>query len=361
MEILDVTLREGEQRAGYSYTVDQKVEVTETLSSLGVACVQVGFPVADDRTRRVCERLDVDAKTAGIARVIDRDVDAAIESGVDVIELFAPTSDRQRERLLGITREELRSRIDSAVARAAETDRELHFTAMDGFRSDSEFLSSLFSAISDDVTYLSIADTVGARTPAGVRSFLNSLSSDLDRSRLGVHFHDDLGVATANALTAAEQGVGKIDVSVAGAGERAGNTPLEEFVVAGSIGKENVEPNIDVGRLIPATMSIVDVLAEEVSDGKPVLGRGAFEHESGLHTAAMLDDPATFEPFDPAVFGGERRLLFGAASGRGVAKRLLKRADREVTDERVDAMLGALADEKERTLDEAIELASSIE
>jgi isopropylmalate/homocitrate/citramalate synthase len=116
MELLDVTLREGEQRAGHSYTVDQKVEAVETLSGLGVSYVQVGFPVADDRTRQVCNRVNVDADIAGIARVLDGDIGAAIEAGVDVIELFAPTSDRQREQLLGTDRDELIERVESAVA-----------------------------------------------------------------------------------------------------------------------------------------------------------------------------------------------------------------------------------------------------
>lgn len=361
MELLDVTLREGEQRAGHSYTVDQKVAVVEALSELGVSYVQVGFPVADDRTQRVCDRVSVDADIAGIARVLDRDVEAALESGVDVIELFAPTSDRQREQLLGIDREELRDRVVSAVERGVDAGCEVHFTAMDGFRSDPDTLSSLFFAIEDDVTYCSIADTVGSRTPAGVRTFLDALSPSLDRSGLGVHFHDDLGVSTANALAAAEQGVGKADVSVAGVGERAGNTPLEEFVAAGVIGEERVEFDIDVDRLIPTVSSVVETLGEEIPEGKPILGRGAFEHESGLHTAAMLEDPSTFEPFDPARFGGERRLLFGEASGRGAARGLLERADREPTDERVESLLDALAEGGERELDEAVELARTIE
>ena len=221
MELLDVTLREGEQRAGRSYTVDEKVTVAETLSALGVSYVQLGFPVADDGTGAACDRLSIDAKTTGIARVLERDVDAAAASGVDVIELFAPTSDRQREQLLEVGRGELRDRIGDAVSHAAETGCELHFTAMDGFRSDPDFLSTLYADLADAVSYVSIADTVGARTPAGVSDFLADLSAGVNRSRLGVHFHDDLGVATANALAAARHGVGKVDVSVAGVGERA--------------------------------------------------------------------------------------------------------------------------------------------
>jgi len=360
MEVLDVTLREGGQRAGRSYTVDQKVAVAETLSALGVAYVQIGFPVADDRTGAVCDRLSIDARTTGIARVLERDIEAAAEAGVDAIELFAPTSDRQRDRLLGVGREQLRDRIGDAVSRAAGTDCELHFTAMDGFRSDPDFLSSLYSDVEDAVSYFSVADTVGARTPAGVTEFLAALSGGVDRSRLGVHFHDDLGVATANALAAADWGVGKVDVSVAGVGERAGNTALEEFVVAAATGQEAIEIDVATGRVLPSARSVVETLGEALPAGKPLLGRGAFEHESGLHTAAMLDDPSTFEPFDPARFGGERRLLFGDATGRGAAERILERAGVEPTDERTDALLAELAAGGELTLAEALSVARDV-
>ena len=357
MELLDATLREGEQRSGHRYSVAEKVAAARELDALGVSFVEVGFPVADDRTRRICDRLDVETKTVGIARAIDRDVDAAAAAGVDVIGLFAPTSDRQRERLLGATREELRETIADALDRARETGREVHFTAMDGFRTDPDFLRSLIDEV--DVPYFTIADTVGARTPRDVREFLAALDADL--STVGVHFHDDLGVATANALAAADAGAGKADVSVAGVGERAGNTALEEFVTAASVGGESIDLSVDANQVIPRAEAVVAALGESVAPQKPILGAGVFEHESGLHTAAMLDDPATFEPFDPAAFGGERRLLFGRSTGRGAARRLLSRVGREPTDGAVDALLAALDAAEDRTLDEALSLAERVE
>jgi isopropylmalate/homocitrate/citramalate synthase len=357
MELLDVTLREGEQRAGHSYTVEQKVAAARTLDDLGVDYVQVGFPVADDRTARVCERVDLDAKTTGIARAVERDVVAAAESGVDVIDLFAPTSDRQRERVLGSSRSELVETVREAHDRARETGREVHFTAMDGFRTDPAFLNELRAEL--EPTRFTVADTVGSNTPRTVTETLDALDGDL--STVGVHFHDDLGVSTGNALAAAACGVGKVDVSVAGLGERAGNTPLEELLVSGSVGGEAFETDVDLAALLPAVESVLDTLAEDVDPQKPLLGEGVFEHESGLHTAAMLDDPATFEPFDPAQFGGERRLLFGAASGRGAATRLLERAGAEPTESLVDALLARLQDrETEATLDEAVEMAEAV-
>jgi isopropylmalate/homocitrate/citramalate synthase len=358
MKLLDLTLREGEQRPGVEYTVDQKVAAARELDALGVDYVQVGFPVADDRTRRVCERVDLTAKTTGIARALPGDVDAAVDAGVDVVNLFAPTSDRQLAHVLGKSREELVETVVEVAERARDHDVEVHFDAMDGFRTDPADLDALFDAV--DAELYTMADTVGGRTPAGVVAHLESMETSLDR--LGVHFHDDLGLATANTLVAARLGVARADVSVAGLGERAGNAVLEEVVASAAVGDEPVTLGVDEERLLPAARAVLDALGEDVGPAKALLGEEVFAHESGLHTAAMLDDPSTFEPFDPARFGGRRRLLFGSATGTGAARRLLERADREPTEERVGRLLDRLDDaEEELSLAEAVALAGEVE
>ncbi|WP_256297633.1 LeuA family protein [Haloarchaeobius salinus] len=357
MKLLDLTLREGEQRPGVEYTVDQKVAAARELDALGVDYIQVGFPVADDRTRRVCERVDLDAKTTGIARAVPADVDAAIDAGVDVVNLFAPTSDRQLEHVLGRSREELLDTVVTVADRARDHGVEVHFDAMDGFRTDPADLDALFDAI--DAELYTMADTVGGRTPAGVVDHLEAIETSLDD--LGVHFHDDLGVATANTLAAARLGVARADVSVAGLGERAGNAVLEEVVAAAVVGDEPFTLDVDERRLLPTARAVLDALDEDVEPAKALLGDEVFAHESGLHTAAMLDDPATFEPFDPARFGGQRRLLFGSATGTGAARRLLERAGREPTEERVGALLDRLDDvEEELSLEAAVALAGEV-
>lgn len=361
MDLLDVTLREGEQRPGRRYTVDQKVAAARELDALGVDFVQVGFPVADDRTRKVCTELDLDARTTGIARAIDRDIEAAAAAEVDVVDLFAPTSDRQRERLLGQTTEELESTVLEAVDTAHDTGLDVHFSAMDGFRTDVDVLARLVEQV--DTEYVTIADTVGGQTPKTVTDTLNSLVADrdLDRSRIGVHFHDDIGVGTANALVAADWGVGKADVSVAGIGERAGNTSLEEFVVASVLGGGSTVTNVKETELVPRASAILDILDESVPPAKALLGTDVFAHESGLHTAAMLDEPATFEPFDPAQFGGRRNLLFGPASGVGAARRLLDRAGVDATDTRIEALLDTLhAQDETVSLETAVAFARDV-
>jgi isopropylmalate/homocitrate/citramalate synthase len=338
MKLVDVTLREGQQRPGRSYSINQKIAAARRLNDLGVDYVQVGFPVADDGTREVCSELDLDAKTTGIARVLEEDIDAAESADVDVIGLFAPTSDVGRERLLGVSKEELEDLIFSAVDRARETGREVRFGAMHGFDTDPAFLEMLANEL--DVEYMNITDTVGSCTPRSIVDTIHAL--DCERGKLGVHFHDDLGLATANALTAATLGVGKVDVSVAGLGERAGNTPFEEFVVSTEVGDFGFETNVHTSRLIPECNEILSILEERAHSQKPVLGENVHRHESGLHTAAMLDYPSLFEPYPPEQFGGIRELQFGEASGRGAARRLLERAGYPQTDENVARLLAIL-------------------
>jgi len=356
MDVLDLTLREGEQRLGRDYSVDQKVAVARRLDDLEVDYVQLGFPVGDPDVAVVTEHLSLDAKTVGIARAIPNDVQAAVDADVDVVDVFAPTSDLQRERLLDATLGEVRDSVEEAVGVARDAGLTVQFSAMDGFRTDPATLNHITRGL--DVEYVTIADTTGARTPSGVVSTLNEL--ERDPATLGVHFHDDLGVATANALAAVRLGVEKVDVSVGGVGERAGNTPLEQFAAAAVAEPDAPDPEIDLSQLIPTSKWVLNRLGESVPDSRPLLGDEVFSHESGLHTAAMLDDPATFEPFDPARFGGERQLVFGAASGRGAARSLLVSADREVTDERVAALLSTLEKEGPMDYDMALEAAHHV-
>ncbi|KTG20239.1 LeuA family protein [Haloferax profundi] len=355
--LLDVTCREGEQRPGCSYSTEQKAGAVRALDGLGVEYVQIGFPVAGPQTGEVCQRVDVDTKLTGIARAVPRDIEAAVDAGVDVIDVFAPTSEKQRTELLGKDEDELLSLVGETVDTAHETGLEVHFTAMDGFRTDPTFLDVVFDSI--DAEYLTIADTVGVKTPFEVTSFLEELSTSPER--LGVHFHDDLGVATANALAAVAYGVQKVDVSVAGIGERAGNVPIEEFVVAAATSGLISLPEINESELIPSAKSVLAALGESVPDEKSILGTDVFSHESGLHTAAMLDDPSTFEPFDPSTFGGSRNLYFGRQTGAGAARRLLKRTDVKPTEERVESLLAALHGLDEPVLtEEAVVIARNL-
>ncbi|THE64903.1 citramalate synthase [Salinadaptatus halalkaliphilus] len=357
-DLCDVTIRESEQLPGRSYDLEAKREAGRALDDLGVAFVQVGFPITGKTDRRAVATLadELEADIVAIARTLDRDVDAAIESGADVIEVFAPLSTRHLETTLDTDRETAFDRMRRAVDRAAASGATVHLSIMDAFRTADEHVDRAIDRF-EDVAVVTLADTVGAMAPLALEQRLGALvDSGVDPDRLGVHLHDDLGVATANALVAARHDVGRLDVSVASLGERAGNPALEEVAI--HCDREGyAELGLETAELVPRCEDVLAALEEPVDERKAVLGRDVFEHESGLHTAAMLRDPSTFEPFDPETYGGERSLVFGAGSGSGAARALLEAAGVEATDARVETILSALEREGPVDLEGALELA----
>lgn len=361
MILNDVTLREGDQMPGRDYSIDQKVNAGKQLDELGIAFIQPGFPVTGEKDRKVIRRLanTVDARVVALARAVQGDIEAAVEAEADVVEVIIPVSDLQIEYSLGKSRDTVLDMARDAVDLVVEHGATPHLTLVDAFRTRPEHLRKAATAF-DVVEYLTLADTVGARTPVSVRDLLSELRSDVDLSNIGVHFHDDLGVATANALAAYEAGVGKADVSVASLGERAGNPALEELVVGGVV-EHNDSFGIAEAQLIPACESVLDILNESdnADPRKAILGSEVTEHESGIHTAAMLHEPSVFEPFNPETFGGERRLLFGTGTGRSGASTLLSRAGIEPTEQRIEEFLSLLAEVGPVDEDEALALAEN--
>lgn len=359
MKLSDVTLREGDQMPGRAYDVEQKVAAGQALDELGLEYIQAGFPITGETDQEAIRRLStaVDADVIGLARATQGDVEAALAANSDVIEIFISISDTQLEHVLGMDRESALTALADAVDRGREGGATVHVSLADAFRADPADIAEVADTM-PDVEYLTLADTVGARVPASVRTYLQELGETVDLDRIGVHFHDDLGVATANVLTAYQCGVARADVSVAALGERAGNPALEEVVAAGATEYDDAF-GVDESTLIPRCHDVLATLDEDVDPRKAVLGAEVCEHESGIHTTAMLDEPSVFEPFDPGRFGGERRLLFGANTGRTGATKLLERAGVEPTDQRVTDFLELLAAQGELETAEAVAVAES--
>lgn len=344
---------------GRSFAAEQKIRAGTVLARLGVQCIQAGFPITGETDREVTRRLSerTDTAISALARARVEDVDAALVANADIVDIFLPISDGQLEHILGTNRETAMEKLAEAVDQARDGGMNVHVTLADAFRTEVDAVRTVFDTF-PKVEYVTLADTVGARTPTTVRSYLHELQREVDLDRVGAHFHDDLGVATANVLAAYELGVGKVDVSVASLGERAGNPALEEVVVAGVTEYDDAF-GIDEHELVPACREVLEALDEDVEGRKAILGDEVTEHESGIHTAAMLDDPSVFESFDPERFGGERRLLFGAGTGRTGARKLLERAGIRPTDEQLAEFADMLSRRGPLETDAAISLARS--
>lgn len=356
MELTDVTIREAAQMPGRSYSAEQRIEAGLAIDQLGVDQIETGFPATGETDQRVTRELadQLDATTVAIARAIEEDVKAALEANAEVIEVFAPISDAHLERYLDRSRQKVFDALDSAVTLAQDGGAAVRLGVLGAFRTDLDHLRTIFERF-PRVSRIGLADTVGCRTPKTVRETLDALSEMADVERISVHFHNDLGLGGANTLVAYDAGVGNADVAVAALGERVGNPALEEIVVAGDLDLDE-DFGVETSELIPTANRVLDILDEDVSPRKPVLGAEATRHEAGLHTAAMFEQPGLFEPFDPAQYGGTRTLVFGDGSGRGAARALLDECDIRATEEREGAVLELLAEHGPLDRDEAVAL-----
>ncbi|EMA46630.1 trans-homoaconitate synthase [Halococcus morrhuae DSM 1307] len=357
MQLTDVTIRESAQMPGRSYTAEQRIQAGEAIDSLGVDRLQPGFPAAGEIEREVVRELSsrADAETVAIARALEQDVEAAVAANADVVEVFAPISELHLKHDLGKSRDEVLEMMDDALRVGRKEGITVQLMILDGFRTENEHLLQVFERF-DDLRMIGLADTVGRRSPTSVRSTLEQLSSHVDIGRVGVHFHNDLGVGSANVLTAYECGVSNADLSIAALGERVGNPALEEIVAIGDLEYDD-SFGVDPQRLIPVADEVIDALGEEISARKPILGREATTHEAGLHTAAMLDEPSAFEPFDPSRFGGERTLIFGEGTGRGGARKILESVGIKPNKNTIDDFLKRLSEQGPMDREDAQQLA----
>lgn len=358
MRLCDVTLGAATRLPERDYTADQRVEAGRALDRLGLPLVQAGTPAAGEVDSETVQRLadDLAADVIACASLETDDVDRALDAGADIIEVSTPISDVQLEHTLGISREEAFDRTEVALGRARDGGADVHLTLNDAFRADVPTIAGVFGRFDCPIV---LADTVGVRTPPFVAGFLRTLAdASADLTRAGVHFQDDLGCATANAIIAAETGIDRVNVSVAGLGDRAGISATEEVIAATEMG--GGDAGIVTEETIPVCEDVLRTLGESVDEHKALLGERATTHESAAHTDAVLEAPSTFEPFDPARFGGRRQLRFNERTTHETARRLLERADRSPNDAAVDTLLEQISERGPIGLDEALTLASDV-
>ncbi|WP_205410982.1 LeuA family protein [Halorussus rarus] len=324
--VFDTTLRDGEQAPRTSFSYDEKRTIADALDRMGTHVIEAGFPVNSDAEFEAVSDIaaSTTTTTCGLARVVDKDVEAAIDSGVEMVHVFASTSDVQIEDSMHATREEVVERSVQAVERVKEAGVTAMFSPMDATRTDEQYLETVVEAVSEaDVDWINIPDTCGVATPGRFADLVRLVDEHTD-ARIDVHTHDDFGMASANAVAGFEAGADQAQVSVNGIGERAGNAAYEEVVMA-------VESVYGVDTGIDTTgIAELSAIVEEYSDvpipaNKPVTGDNAFAHESGIHAAGVIENSDTFEPgvMTPEMVGAEREFVLGKHTGaNSVRKRL---------------------------------------
>ncbi len=354
--IYDTTLRDGEQTPGVSFTPEQKLEIAHLLDELGVHQIEAGFPVVSEGEREAVRRIareDLDADILCLARTLRGDVDAAVECEVDGVITFIATSDLHLKHKLKMSREEVLERIADTVEYAKDHGLWVAFSAEDGTRTEFEFLEKVYRTAEEcGADRVHATDTVGVMIPEAMRRFVRKIRRVVDLP-IGVHCHDDFGMAVANSLAAVEAGAQAISTTVNGIGERAGNAALEEVVMA--LEKlYGLDLGLNTEVLAELSRKVAEYSGIDVPPNKAVVGENAFRHESGIHVAAVLEEPRTYEPMDPREVGMERKIVLGKHTGRKAVIAKLKELGVEPDEEIVEKVLReikALGDRKVRITD----------
>jgi len=293
---------------------------------MGTHVIEAGFPVNSDAEFEAVSDIaaSTSATTCGLARIVDGDVEAALDSGVEMVHVFASTSDVQIEDSMHATREEVLERSVEAVERVKEAGATAMYSPMDATRTDEDYLTEVVEAVTEGgVDWINVPDTCGVATPTRFSDLVETVGEHTD-ARIDVHTHDDFGMASANAIAGFEAGADQAQVSVNGIGERAGNAAYEEVVMTVE-SVHGVDTGIDTTGIAELSRTVEAYSDVPVPANKPVVGENAFAHESGIHAAGVIENSDTFEPgvMTPEMVGTEREFVLGKHTGtNSVRKRL---------------------------------------
>jgi 2-isopropylmalate synthase len=383
VKIFDTTLRDGEQSPGATMTSAEKLELARSLARMGVDIIEAGFPAASPDDLEAVRRIAVevgrpavgesDARVptiAGLARANKSDIDKAWEGVQDAqrprIHTFLATSPIHMKHKLKMDPEEVVQRVSEMVAYAKTFCEDVEFSPEDAARSDPEFLYVVLGeAIKAGATTLNIPDTVGYTTPDEYFNLIDGIIKNTpgmhDGITISVHCHDDLGLATANTLAGIRAGARQAEVTVNGIGERAGNTSMEEVVMALKTRKPifNLETGIETTQISRVSKLVSNYTGMVVQPNKAIVGANAFAHEAGIHQDGMLKHNLTYEIMRPEDVGvNQTKLVLGKHSGRHALRARLAEMGHALDEVELDkafARFKELADRKKVIVDADLE------
>ena len=322
--ILDSTLREGEQHPGVSFTNKQRIQIAWMLDYFGVDQIEISPIISNDHadaTKTIIKQ-GLSADIVAHGRALKEDIDVSLKCDATWVAAYLGISDIHLKDKLRISRDEALNRAVKTVEYAKSHGLKIRFTVEDGCRADPQFLIKVCKAIEEaGVDRISLPDTVGVLRPKGMYNFVKSVRSEVNVP-LDAHVHNDIGFALANAFAACDAGADQIHTTIDGIGERTGIPSLAETAVAltylyKSPNDFRLDMLVDLSRLIEQYTTI------RPYDSKPIVGESAYKHKAGTHLAAILKNPAAYEPIPPRTVGQTRKAVFGELAGKTGAEYLM--------------------------------------
>jgi len=354
--IIDTTLREGEQTPGVLFSLAEKKAIIDRLVRAGIQEAEIGIasPLSTciPPLTEYCRRVHPGLTIALWCRCNIADIDYAARLQPDILALSIPASDIHIQNKLGKDRDWVLATLQKSVRYARKHGLKVAVGCEDATRADSSFLQELADVAREAGAFrLRLADTVGIASPATIVQLVLAIREAVPNLAVGVHTHNDFGMATGNAIAALEAGAHSADGVVLGLGERTGCAPLEELI--GYLSLIKTAPRFAVEELKPLAQFVSSLAKRTIPANRPLIGEAIFSCESGLHVHGLLSDPRTYEPFAPEKVGASRRVYIGAKIGRSaLALRLqeLGIADSQTEANRVIASVRRMATELDRPL-----------
>ena len=363
--INDTTLRDGEQAAGIAFSLDEKVAIATFLDTIGVQEMEVGIPAMggdEAQAIRTIANLGLNARLLGWNRAVLSDIQASIHCGLTRIHISIPVSDIQIQVKFQGQWANMFKQLQGAISFARDHGLEVSVGGEDSSRADEIFLLEAAQFAQESGAFrFRFCDTVGILDPFSTFEKVKKMTAAL-AIPVEMHTHNDLGLATANALAGVRAGAVSINTTVNGLGERAGNAALEEVVMA-LRQIYGLKTNIQTERLLELSRFVAKTVNCPVPPWKAIVGANTFAHESGIHAHGVLNNPSTYEPFDPKEVGWQRRVVVGKHSGRHLLSQVLQNYGIQLDTSNSQRLLNAVRDlstqlKRSLTIDELLTLVS---
>jgi isopropylmalate/homocitrate/citramalate synthase len=350
VNIVDGTLREGEQSPGVYFTKEEKVRIALELDRTGVPILDVGMPLISSEEREAIYAIAKQGLKASIGvsiRLKREEVDQSLDCGVQEVFIICPVSSLHVRSKLGLGEEDVKRLAENIVRYACQKGLQVNLVAEDASRAEIPFLCTiLFQAYHWGAQRAFICDTVGIMEPFAMKDLIKKVRDQIPpEMELGVHCHNDLGLATANTLASIEAGANYPSVTVNGMGERAGNAPLHEIVMA----LEKIfhrEHGIDIQRLYNLSLLVEQCSGIFIPPHAPIVGLNAFRHESGIHVDGILKNNQTYKMIDPKEVGRGSTFVLGKHTGTQAVLYLLKERDYKANKEELKEILRRVKERK---------------